>query len=67
MKKIVMLAALAAVVAIGVTAPFDAPAEAKGIDCSIVLCPAPDCAAGTTPVILPGDCCFTCVPDTPRK
>ena len=32
------------------------------IDCSVVLCPAPNCPPGTKAVILPGDCCFSCVP-----
>ena len=65
-KKLLLLGALALVVTAGAVALFVTPTEAAivalPVDCSQVLCIAPDCPAGTKAVILPGDCCFTCVP-----
>ena len=68
MKKTLLAAALALVLGVALVSLHDQPAEAAivlvlpPIPCSIVLCVAPDCPAGTKAVILPGDCCFTCVP-----
>lgn len=64
MKKKIAMALLMCAIAAGVTAMLQ-PVEAKpigGLNCSIVYCPAPDCPPGTKAVILPGDCCFSCIP-----